>query len=298
MTTAPGKNRTEGWVGVDSPHGLDPSHVTARSSTATVGNGRLGAYRDLLAARELLRSFVERDLIVRYRTPVMGVAWALATPLLQMAIFTLVFTRVAPVDVGMPYPLYAYVGLAAWSLTAASLREATTSLSSNAVLVTKVRFPREVLPMAAVGTALMDFAVTALLAGVLMWYYGTGITWALLFFPLVLVVQLAFTTGLALLLAAGNLFWRDVRLVFDVVINVWMFATAVVYPVQRIGGRAGEILALNPMTHVIEAYRDIVVRGRLPDASTFGAVSAVAFAVLLGAWTVFHRSERHFAELA
>src|SRR6185436_9971919 len=126
------------------------------------------------AARELLWSFVQRDLIVRYRTPVMGIGWALANPLAQMAIFTLVFTRVAPVDVGMPYPLYAYIGLAAWTLTAASLRDATSSLTSNPVLLTKVRFPREVLPLAPVCTALTDFGVALLLVAGLMWFYGVG----------------------------------------------------------------------------------------------------------------------------
>lgn len=251
----------------------------------------------MIGARELLWSFVERDLIVRYRTPIMGIGWALATPLLQMAMFTVVFTRVARVDVGMPYPLYAYIGLTAWTLTAASLREAMNSLSSNAALVTKVRFPRAVLPMAAVCTALMDFAVAMLLAGALVWYYDLGVRWTALFFPLVLVVQLAFTTALALLLAAANLFWRDVRHLFDVVIGVWMFATAVVYPVQRAGGRLGEILALNPMTHIIEAYRDMLVRGR-PLGVGFGMAALVSFAVLAGAWIVFRRSERRFAELA
>ncbi|MGI9079157.1 MAG: ABC transporter permease [Gemmatimonadaceae bacterium] len=122
--------------------------MTAQRITAATGQGPRGVVRELIGARELLWSFVERDLIVRYRTPIMGIGWALATPLLQMAMFTVVFTRVARVDVGMPYPLYAYIGLAAWTLTASSLREATSSLSSNSVLVTKVRFPRAVPPEA------------------------------------------------------------------------------------------------------------------------------------------------------
>ena len=275
---------------------LHPIHLTAHNAAATRRAGP-GAVRELIGARELLWSFVERDLIVRYRTPIMGIAWALATPLLQMAMFTVVFTRVARVDVGMPYPLYAYIGLAAWTLTAAALREATSSLSSNAVLVTKVSFPRAVLPIAAVCTALMDFAVAMLLAAVLLWYYDVGIGLAALLLPLVLLVQLAFTAALALLLAAANLFWQDVRHLFDLFIGVWMFATAVVYPVQRAGGRLGEILTLNPMTHIIEAYRDVLVRDRALDAG-FGMVALVSLAVLAGAWTVFRRSERRFAELA
>src|SRR2546423_952665 len=151
-----------GWAMTARRRAAD-NHVTVPATEAAVGRGSAGAFRQLIAARELLWSFVERDLIVRYRTPVMGIGWALATPLAQMLVFTLVFTRVARIDVGMPYPLYAYIGLTAWTLTAASLREATSSLAGNPVLLTKVRFPREVLPMASVCTALADFIVASLL---------------------------------------------------------------------------------------------------------------------------------------
>jgi ABC-type polysaccharide/polyol phosphate export permease len=267
-------------------------------TAATAGRSSADSFRQLIAARELLWSFVERDLIVRYRTPVLGIGWALAAPLAQMAIFTMVFTRIAPMDVGMPYPLYAYIGLMAWTLTAASLREATNSLAANPVLVTKVRFPREVLPIASVCTALTDFAVAALLAAGMMWFYRVGISWAVLLFPVVLVVHLTLVSGLALGLAVSNLFWRDVRHVFDVVVTVWMFASAVVYPVQRVGGRIGQVLALNPMTHIIEAYRDVLVRGSLQDPLAFTMVAVASLAVLGGAWFIFQRSERRFAELA
>lgn len=256
------------------------------------------ALRQLITARELLWSLVGRDLIVRYRTPVMGVGWALATPLAQMLVFTLVFTRVARIDVGMSYPLYAYIGLTAWTFTAASLREASDSLSGNPVLLTKVRFPREVLPMASVCTALIDFVVATILVFGVMRLYGVRVTWTVVLFPMVLAVHLVFNTGLALLLAIANLRWRDVRHVFDVVITVWMFASAVVYPAQRIGGRAGALLALNPMTYLIEAYRDVLVRGRLPVVLSFTLVAALSLLLLVLAWLVFQRSEPRFAELA
>jgi ABC-type polysaccharide/polyol phosphate export permease len=267
-------------------------------SAAAGARGTVSAFRQLVAARELLWSFVQRDLIVRYRTPVMGVGWALATPLAQMAIFTVVFTRVARIDVEMPYPLYAYIGLMAWTLTAASLREATMSLAGNPVLVTKVRFPREVLPVASVCTALTDFFVAVLLAGGLMWYYSVGVPWTAVLLPAVLLVHLMLIIGLALLLAVANLLWRDVRHMFDVVITVWMFASAVVYPVERVGGRTGAVLALNPMTHIVEAYRDVLVRGRVPATSTFALVSLASASVLVMSWLFFRRSERRFAELA
>src|SRR5262249_59660101 len=119
-----------------------------------------------------------------------------------------------------------------------------------------------------------------------------------LLFPVVVVIHLAFISGLALLLAAANLFWRDVQPLFDVVIIVWMFATGVVYPTRGIEGRVGTILALNPMTCIIEAYRDVILRGRLPDALPLLGVALASFALLAAALAVFHRSERHLAEVA
>jgi lipopolysaccharide transport system permease protein len=256
------------------------------------------AFRQLGAAHELLWSFVSRDLIVRYRTPVMGIAWAIAPPLTLMAIFTLVFAHVAHVDVGMPYPPFAYVGLAAWTLTASSLRAATTSLSSNAVLVSKVHFPREVLPLAAVCTALLDFFVAMPLTVGLAWHYGIPITVAAVLFPVIVIVHVAFIAGLALLLATANLFWRDVQPLFDVVIIAWMFATGVVYPTRGVEGGIGTMLALNPMSRIIEAYRDVILRGRMPDGLALLGIALTSFALLAVALMVFHRSERRFAEVA
>src|SRR5687767_15252759 len=121
---------------------------------------------------ELLRAIIRRDLSLRYRNAVMGFGWAAFMPLLQVVIFTLVFTRVAPLDVGMPYPVYAYAGLLAWTMTASAIRAAAISLTSNPDLVTKVYFPREVLPFSAVLVALVDFAVASSVMVLLLAYYG------------------------------------------------------------------------------------------------------------------------------
>ncbi len=258
---------------------------------------RASGWRGLSAAGGLLRALVERDMIVRYRTPVLGVAWAVAAPLVQMLIFALVFNRIVVLQVGMPYPVYAYVGLAAWTLTATALREATSSLSSNAVLVTKLRFAREVLPLAAVCTASLDFAVAMMLACALMLFHGIAFSWTIVLLPMVVIVHITFTTALALILAPANLLWRDVRHMLDVLLGVLMFATSVVYPVQRVGGKMGWWLARNPLTPVIEAYRDVLVRGHVPNRE-FYAVAIGSVVLLIGAWSVFRRAERRFAEIA
>jgi lipopolysaccharide transport system permease protein len=246
--------------------------------------------------RELLYQMTKRDLLIRYKQTAMGFAWAVFMPLVNTAIFSVIFTRVAPIDAGMPYPLFAYCGLLVWNFTASSLRFAVTSLTSNTSLVTKVYFPREIFPVSAVLVSLVDFAVGAIVLVALMAYYGVSPSSALLFLPVVVLVQVVFTTGVALLLSMGNLFYRDVKYLFELLVAVWMFVSSVLYPVSLIGGTTGQLLLLNPMTPIIDAYRDVLLRGVLPSPGPFGAAAGLAFAVFGAAWVLFHRAEFQFAE--
>jgi ABC-type polysaccharide/polyol phosphate export permease len=211
-------------------------------------------------------------------------------------IFSVVFMRVAPLETGVPYPLFAFCGLLCWNFFASSLRFAVTSLTSNVNLVTKVYFPREIFPVSAVIVSLADFAVGGIVLVLLMAYYGTPVTPALLFLPAVIAVQVAFTLGVALLLAMGNLFYRDVKYLFEVVITVWMFATAVVYPVELVGGTLGRLMMANPMTPIVDAYRAVLLRGEMPAGGPFLFAAAVSFATLSIGWLMFHRGEYEFAE--
>jgi lipopolysaccharide transport system permease protein len=250
------------------------------------------------AARELILAFVRRDLIIRYEHAILGIAWALAVPLAQMAIFAGVFTRVVRVETDIPYPLYAYAGLAAWTFFSSSLRSATRSLSDQAALVSKVNFPREAIPLATVIVALVDFAVTLVPLGALMVWYGVRPTWALLAVPLVVAVLALFAAALALALSVANLLFRDVQHVVEVVLLVWMFATSVVYPVNRVGDAIGRVLALNPLTPILDAYRALLFGTPLPAVNAMLWTGGVTVALLVFAWTLFHRVEHLAAELA
>ena len=246
--------------------------------------------------RELLFQMVARDLLLRYKQTAMGVGWALLMPLLNTAIFSVVFMRVAPVHTRVPYPLFAYCGLLVWNLTASALRFSVTSLTANSSLVTKVYFPREIFPLSAVAVSLVDFAAAATMLVAMLAYYGVAPTRALVLLPVVLMVQTAFTVALALVLSMANLFYRDVKYVFEVVLTVWMFASAIVYPLDGVGGWVGTLIRANPMTAIVEAYRNVLLYGIPPDALSFGAAAALSFALLPTAWLVFHRCEYRFAE--
>ena len=251
--------------------------------------------REQVEYRELLASIARRDLVLRYKQTVMGFGWAVFMPILNTVIFSVIFMRVAPVQTPVPYPLYAFCGLTAWNFFASALRFALSSLTGNPSLVTKVYFPREIFPFAAVLVGLVDFAVASLVLALMMAYYGIVPGWTLLLLPLVVGAQVMFTAAIALLLSMGNLFYRDVKYLFEIVLSVAMFATSVVYPVDRVGGWAGRLLALNPMTAILDAYRSVLLLGEWPSPAFFGA-TVVAAAALMVSWWQFHEAEYEFAE--
>lgn len=246
--------------------------------------------------RGLLYEMTKRDLLLRYKQTVMGFAWAIFMPLVNTVVFTIIFTRVAPLETPVPYPVFAYCGLVTWNFFASSLKVSVNSLTANTTLVTKVYFPREIFPFSAIVVSLVDFAVASLVLVALMAWYGVNGGLTVVFFPLVLIVHITFTAGIALLLAMGNLFYRDVKYLFEVVVTVWMFLTSVVYPVELIGGLTGKLLLLNPMTPIIDAYRRVLLFGQTPFTPAFIVAALLSLLTLCVAWVAFHRSEFAFAE--
>ena len=173
---------------------------------------------------------------------------------------------------------------------------ARLSLTSNSNLVSKVYFPREIFPFSSVLVCLVDLAAGSLFLVAFMAYYRIVPGTALLLLPVIVIIHLMFTAGLALFLAMGNLFYRDVKYLFEVGITVFMFATSVAYPVHRVGGKLGYLLALNPITQIIEAYRSVILYNRVPALIPLAATAVLSLFVLVGSWLVFHRAEFTFAE--
>ena len=246
--------------------------------------------------RELLWQMTVRDLLLRYKQTVMGYGWAIFTPVVNTVIFTVIFTRVAPIATEVPYPLYAYCGLLPWSFFASSLKFAASSLTANTTLVTKVYFPRESLAFSAVLVSFVDFLVASTVLVGMMIYFQVDVSASVLFLPILLLIQIAFTAGLALILAMANMYYRDVKYIFEIVVTFWMFATPVLYPIELVGGRLGMALALNPMTPIIDGYRAVLLRGELPATAPLLWTALVAVTTLAVGWSVFHQKEFQFAE--
>lgn len=261
---------------------------------------------ELLRYRQLLVSLTWRDVRVRYKQSVLGFAWALLVPVSMMLVFTLVLggqvRHTGPGATAAPYPLYALSGLLPWMFFSSSLSGCVNSLVANRNLVTKVYFPREVFPLSCIGSALVDFLLGAsVLGGLLLWYSFNG-QWSannlapLLALPMLLMIQIALTAGLGMVLAMGNLFYRDVRQLTSVLLPLWMFVSAVVIPPPSEATWAGRLLSFNPLTPLIDGFRGCIVHGVWPGApGLFYSGAVAALAVVVG-WVSFRRSSSRFAE--
>jgi ABC-type polysaccharide/polyol phosphate export permease len=253
--------------------------------------------RELWRYRELGGFLALRDLKVRYKQAVFGAAWAVFQPLAGVVVFTLVFRRLAKVPSdGIPYPLFVFAGLAVWSYHASSVTRATQSLVGNAPLVTKVYFPRQLVPLAAVLPGLVDLALSLLMLGVLLAVYQTAPGWAVLTLPLWLVALVATTLGVGLWLSALNVQYRDINHAITLFIQLWLFVSPVAYPSSMVEGGWRLLYALNPMAGVIDAFRWALVRGPRPGLTLLISL-AVTAVILVSGVLYFQRTERRFADV-
>ena len=253
---------------------------------------RLAHYHDLLYTLSVHR------LRVRYKQSVLGPSWALLQPTLLMLIYTVIFSRIArvPTD-GVPYALFAYSALLPWTLFSTALTTATNSLVSHFTLVTKVYFPREILPLTYVIAALVDFLVASSVLGVLMIYYHVSLSaHALYAIPTIAVLTL-FTIAVSLLLCAIQVRYRDIGVALPLLMQLWMFATPVVYPLALVPARYQALYSLNPMVGVVESFRRVILQASPPDFHALALSAIVAVTLLLVAFIYFKRVEATVADI-
>jgi len=261
---------------------------------------------DVIQARAVLWNLALREIRVRYKQSYMGIAWALFLPLAMMLTFTFVFTRIIDItdqlDTAMPYAIFAYIGLLPWTFFTQSIGQATNSLVANRNLVTKIYFPREVLPMAAIVSCLFDFLVASFVLIGLIAGYHLLTPWTFAFHASALwvlpvfVVQLAFITGLSLWLSLANLFYRDVKYLVAVGLQLGMFLTNVIYPLPTDNLALQALINANPMTPIIDAYRRCLIQGQPPEALPFLVATLISVGLLVSGWRFFDRTEPKFAE--
>jgi lipopolysaccharide transport system permease protein len=255
--------------------------------------------RELWAYRELLYFFVWRDLKVRYKQTAFGALWAVIQPFMLMVVFSLFLGRISGIaPAGVPYPLFAFAGLVPWTLFAQSLIGSSDSLVGASNLIQKVYFPRVLLPVAAVGSYLLDFAIAMAVLGLLMLYFGAlpslAILWVIPLTALALATSLAVGIGLA----AVNVRYRDVRYAMPFLVQLWLFASPVAYSADLVPAQWRTLYQLNPMAGVVEGFRwALLGQGAPPPVGAILISTCVTAIILLLGLAYFRRTERTFADV-
>jgi len=253
---------------------------------------------ELWEHRELLYFFSWRDVKVRYKQTVIGAAWAILQPLTTMIIFTLIFGHFAnmPSD-GLPYPIFAFAALLPWNFFANALNRCSGSLVGNANLITKVYFPRLIIPLSAAVSGIIDFAITFVVLLAMMFWFEIAVTWNVIALPIFLFLGLNTALAVGLWLSALNVRYRDVTYVVPFLTQVWFFASPIAYPVSIIPEHWRLLYSLNPMAGVIEGFRWALLGKESPDFAVMAISAILVTVLLLGGLVYFRRTERIFADV-
>ena len=252
---------------------------------------------ELWRFRELLYFLTLRDIKVRYKQTLLGIAWVLIQPFLTMLIFSLVFSRFVKVNTGtMPYPLFALSGLMLWLFFANAVTNSTASLVLNAQLITKVYFPRMFIPAATVGTGLVDSGISLLLLIAVAIYYGTAWTWGALLLPLFILMMALFALGVGLIFASLTVKYRDLRHALPFLIQLWMFASPVVYPASVVPAKWHWLLVINPIAAILEGFRAALTGAAIDWQNTLIAFAIILFVLIVSLY-IFRRAEDGFVDV-
>jgi lipopolysaccharide transport system permease protein len=247
---------------------------------------------------DLLVAWTSRIIRARYQQSVLGILWAIIQPAATVVIFSFVFTRIVSIETnGIPYVLFSFATLVPWTLFATSLTDMVSCVVDNMNLVAKVYFPRELLALGALLARLVDFVIALLVLITLMLYFRIPLfTFAWIYLPLVLIIQLSLSLGLGLAGAALNVFYRDIKHLVALGLQLWIYASPVIYPVSSVPTNVRSFYFLNPMAGVIEAYRGILLHGTPPNVHLMWAGCIALVSLLAGYW-YFKSLELDFADI-
>ena len=234
---------------------------------------------------------------VRYKQSILGVLWAILQPLAVMLIFTFVFSKIARMpSEGAPYAIFAYTALLPWTYFAGAVANATSSLTSHVQFVTKVYFPREILPITYVAAALFDFAVASTLLAALMLYYQVPLTINAIYAIPIIAVLSCFALAMSFLFSATQVRFRDLGVAVPLLLQVWLFATPVIYPLSAVPQRIRPFYMLNPMVGIVENFRQVILRGATPDTNSLLLSAVVAIILLVLSYLYFKWIEATMAD--
>lgn len=251
--------------------------------------------KDIYQYREMLKSLVSKDLRTRYKGSILGFFWTFLNPLLMLTVYTVLFSTIMRMGINN-YAMFLFVALLPWLFFANTLQGSTMIIIANAGLVKKIYFPVEVLPLSIVLGNLFNYLLSLLIMIPALYFFKIPLTWAVIYFPLILLIQLIFTLALTLLLSALNVYFRDIEHVISIFLMAWFYLTPVIYPVSLVPKNYLNLFYLNPLSSIILAYRDIFFYGKTPNLTKLGFVALFSALLLVGAIIIFNHIKRGFAE--
>ena len=274
------------------------SKLITEASEVTITANSSESWREIWNYRELVYFLTWRDIKIRYKQTVLGVLWAIIQPLATMLVFTLLFGRIAKIPSnGVPYPVFYLSALLPWTYFSSVLISAGNSLVTNSNLLTKIYFPRIILPASAALAGLVDFFIGSVIMGVVLWFYGfvpgvTSFLWLLLIVPMVFL-----TLGVGMILSALNVKYRDVKYALPFLIQIWLFVTPVIYPATLIPERFRWVVLLNPLSGLIEGFRASVLPTGQLNLTLLGSSLALTALVFVVGFIYFRNTQRSFADI-
>ena len=248
--------------------------------------------------RELLEELTKREIKQRYKQSILGYAWVILNPLIQMIVMAFVFSKILRIaNLGVPYPIFLYAGLLPWTLFSNSLMSSVNALVGNGGLLTKIYFPRQIFVQSTILAKIVDFFLASTVFILFMIFYRLPVNLNVLWFIPIFIIQNFFTYGISLLAAAFNLFYRDIQYLLGLLLLVWMYLTPVIYPVEMFLPQYRFIFQLNPMAVFLNAYRQVILGGSSPNLVSLGVGLALSIIIYVIAIRIFKKLEGVFADV-
>ncbi len=253
--------------------------------------------QDAYRYRELIEVLTEREIKIRYKQSALGILWALFQPAVMVVLFTAIFTKIVRMPTGnTPYPLFVLAGIIPWNYFASGLTTAIPSLVFNHEIIKKIYFPRMIFPLVSVIAASYDFLITLIFLAIAIVYFKVALSPWILFVPVIAAIQFILMLGISLILSAANVFYRDVKNALSSLIQIWMFATPVIYPLEVIRPHLRQWLLLNPMTGIVDSYRKVLIEASPPNLQYLLLSAALSFIIFWFAHSLFKILEPTIAD--
>ena len=255
----------------------------------------MNIFKRIYNYRELLKTNVKKEVKGRYKNSFLGVLWSFLNPLLQLAVYSVIFGSLLAGD-NPTYHIYVCIGLIPWTYFVSAIQQADYTIIANGNIIQKVYFPREILPISIATSGAINFAISTIIILAFCLFSELGLTWYILLYPIILLVQYVLILGISFIVSAITVYIRDLEHIIGVVLMAAFYATPIVYRLEQLPDNLRVIMSLNPMTHIINAYRDIFYYQQMPDFAKLGILFAISIVLVVVGYLVFNKLQKGFAE--